>query len=109
MIGCLTELLYTSPPQVTEAFSGLINEITLLRNAGGGPQTAERIASAEKRFLQALEIQSLTENILKDAERRLIPVGKRYSLSFSEKTCSEAVSDRALEVLDNYAKRTGMK
>ncbi len=105
----LTELLYTSPPQVTEAFSGLINEITLLRNAGGGPQTAERIASAEKRFLQALEIQSLTENILKDAERRLIPVGKRYSLSFSEKTCSEAVSDRALEVLDNYAKRTGMK
>ena len=105
----LTELLYMSPPLVTEAFSGLIHEITVFRSEGAGKQTAEKIASAEKRFLRALEIQSLTENILKDAERRLIPVGKRYSLSFSEKTCSEAVSNRALEVLDNYAKRTGMK
>ena len=105
----LTELLYTSPPQVTEAFSGLIHELTLFRNEGGTAQTGKRIAAAEKRFLRALEIQSLTENILRDAEQRLIPVGKRYSLSFSGNVNSEKITDRALEVLDNYAKRTGMR
>lgn len=102
----LTELLYSSPPQVTSAFSGLINEITALRDNGTGEQTAEAIVFAEKRFLRALEIQSLTENILKDAEHRLIPVGERYSLSFSENEYSDRITDRAIEILDNYIKRT---
>ena len=105
----LTELLYMSPPLVTEAFSGLIHEITSFRNGDFGKQTAANIAAAEKRFLRALEIQSLTENILKEAENRLIPIGERYSLSFSENVYSDRISDRALEILDHYCKRTGMK
>ncbi len=105
----LTELLYNSPPLVTEAFSSLIQEITRLRSEGAGARSAENIAAAEKRFLRTLEIQSLTENILKEAETRVIPVGARYSLSFSERAGSEKITDRAQEILDLYLQRTGMK
>jgi len=101
----LTELLYSAPSEVTVSLSALINEISALRDFGADDASGKRLNSAEKRFFQALEKQSLTENILKEAERKYVPVGARYTLTFSEREWAEKITDPAREVLDNYVKR----
>lgn len=100
----LTELVYTSAPQVSPSFSALVEEISRFRNGGGTDETAGRIAAAEQRFLQALEQQALTERILGEAERRHVPFGERYSLSFREHESMAPVTDPAMETLDRITR-----
>ncbi len=98
-----TELLYMSAPQITPAFSALIEEISRFRNEGGTEQTAERIRTAEKRFLLALEQQALTERILRDAERRHVPPGERHSLNLQTNRSMAPITDPAKEILDRIS------
>ncbi len=100
----LTELVYTSAPQVSPSFALLVDEISRFRNAGGSADTAGRIAAAEQQFLQALEQQALTEQLLREAERRHVPFGERYSLSFQKNSSMAPITDPAADTLDRITR-----
>ena len=100
----LTELVYTSAPQVSPSFALLVDEISRFRNAGGSADTAGRIAAAEQQFLQALEQQALTEQLLREAERRHVPFGERYSLSFQKNSSIAPITDPAADTLDRITR-----
>ena len=64
-----------------------------------------RLAAAEKKFFQALEKQSLMENILKDAERRHIPPGARCSLTFSGYPWIMGITNPAQKALEELERK----
>ena len=101
----LSELLYSAPSEVTLSLSALIEEITFLRDSGADESSAARLAAAGKNFFQALEKQSLIENILKDAERRYITPGARCSLTFSGYPWIMGITNPAQDALEDFERK----
>lgn len=101
----LTELLYSAPSEVTLSLSALIEEVTAIRDSGVNDSTAKRLEAAEKNFFQALEKQSLTENILREAERKHIPPGARCSLTFSSSPWITGITNPAQEALEAFERK----
>ena len=101
----LTELAYTAPPQVVSPFSAFVDEIARFRTFGKTEKTVARIDAAERKFLEVLERQALTDLILKEAERRHVPFGRRYTLSLHESALMASVADPAGEVLDRITRK----
>lgn len=101
----LTELAYTAPPLVFSPFSALVDEISQFRTSGKTETTVARLDAAEQKFLEALERQALTDMILKEAEQRHVPFGRRYTLSLHESASMAPVTDPAGEVLDRITRK----